>query len=128
MLEAHECIRVRKRQWFDQDAVDDRKDGRGGADAEREGEGGDEGESWRPTEGAHAVANVLQRILKEDGAELVPSPFLDAFDTTKLRERASPSVLRRQTGAPMLLRLLIDVKADLLIEAPFENALVRQRP
>jgi hypothetical protein len=74
------------------------------------------------------MANVLQRVLKEDRPELVPSPFLGSFDAAKLRERASPSVLRRHAGTPMLLCLLIDVKADLFVEASFENALVGQRP
>ena len=41
-----EPIWVREGKWLEEDCVEDAEDGRGGADAEREGEDGGDGKAW----------------------------------------------------------------------------------
>ena len=59
LVQVDEAIRLWIRQRPQQDAVDEREDGRGRADAERQRDEDDGGERRRPGERAHGVANVL---------------------------------------------------------------------
>ena len=59
--DAHETIGIRKRQRTDQDGVDDREDRDVRADAERERQHRDRGESGRRDDSSQAVAQVAQQ-------------------------------------------------------------------
>ena len=66
--ELHHLLRARERQWPQHDAVHDAEDRRRGADAEGEGERGDEGEARRlaklPQREADIVGNGLEPFAK----------------------------------------------------------------
>ena len=60
----HEPVRLVQRQRLEQDAVDDGEDGGVGADAERQREGGDQGERFLCREHSPCVPEVLQQHLE----------------------------------------------------------------
>jgi len=59
--------------------------------------------------------------LDEHWAELVARIVASALDAAELRKRSAPSLVFRHARLDVLLSLLIDVKADLFAETPFEG-------
>src|SRR5262245_29184921 len=55
-------------------------------------------------------------MLDEAGTELVPCPLSHLFYTAESDQRLPPRFVQWHAGAPVLLDLLIDMKADLVIE------------
>jgi hypothetical protein len=59
-------------------------------------------------------------VLDTGGAELVAGAFLCRLDAAKANERLATRVVRRHARLQVLLRLTIEVKADLLVESALE--------
>src|SRR5262249_62177011 len=76
---------------------------------------------------ARAVTKILQRVLDERDAELVSGTFSDLLHAPEPQEGSPASLVRRHAGSQVLLDLLIEVKADLFIEASFEGVATGQR-
>jgi hypothetical protein len=64
--------------------------------------------------------------LEERESELIARVVANAFDTAELGQRPSLRFFGEHAGAPVLFRLLIDVKVDLFLEAAFEGGAVKQ--
>ena len=69
--EHHQPLRLRERQRLEQQGVDDAEDGGIGADAERQGDDGDRGESWARLQHADGVPDILH-----DGRENPGEPSM----------------------------------------------------
>ena len=76
---------------------------------------------------AQPVADIAREVLDAGGAELVPRPLARLFHATESDQRLAPRFGRRQAGAPVLLRLLLDMEADLVVESVLEFPAVRLR-
>src|SRR6185369_14010849 len=67
-----------------------------------------------------AVADIAGEALDRGNRELVVRPLTRLFHAAEPDERAPPGFVRRHAGAQVLLGLLLDMKADLVVEAFFE--------
>jgi hypothetical protein len=61
------------------------------------------------------------------GTELVACALFEALHAAKLDVRLPARFVRRHTGVQVLLYLLLDVEANLFVEAAFERVHSRQR-
>jgi len=68
---------------IEESAINDAEDGCGGAAAEREGEDGNSGESWRFTELAEGEAAIREDGMQPVADALFADLFFDLFDTTE---------------------------------------------
>src|SRR5436190_16280765 len=104
-----DLLRMRYGQSAQQDLVRQREDGRVSADAKREGENGDDCESWRFAQHTHAVANVHKKVF--DGGP-TPDGAAVFFNQSHIPKLAPSSVGGFPPGHPasrQLLNLLLKV-------------------
>src|SRR5688572_1855091 len=80
-----------------------------------------------PAERAQAVADIARKVLEAGGTELVTRPLAHLFHATESDQRLPPRFVRRHAGAPVLFDLLLDVKADLIVEPVLEFLSADQR-
>ena len=116
-MEPDDPIGIGVGQRTEQHAVDDAEDRRCGADAETERQDRNNGEGLGPEKQAHAVTHIAKKVFEERRPVLVPRAFLEILDATEPDKRLPSRFVRGHSGAPVLLGLLIDVKADLLVES-----------
>ena len=62
------------------------------------------------------VAEVTHRVFEQREPDLVARALGGAGDAPEPEQRLAPGLLRAHAGAPVLLGLLIDVKANLFVE------------
>ncbi len=133
---SNEMIRLRKRQWLKQHAVDDAEHGRVRAYAEREGHDRGDGEGGRRAELAHRVADVAHEIVHDVAPPLCGFDVsIDVSDVAarvvhvaEFVQRLLTGRVRREAGGDecvdahvqMKAKLLVDVGADLSCAAPRE--------
>ena len=75
----------------------------------------------RPAQYAKAVTDVTNRVLEKRRPKLVPRALLDAFHPAELEPRQPSGLGWTHARLTMLLGLLIDVKANLFVEAALER-------
>ena len=124
LAEVHQALPVLVGQRPQQDAADHAEDRGVGADAERQGEHGDEGEAGALAERAQGEAEVVQQTGHEgspgarartaggDGAAFGG----DGGDIAEGLERGQPGRLRPHAGVHQLLRAHVEVEAQLAVD------------
>ncbi len=104
------------RQRAQQDAVDDGEYCGVGADAKRQCEEGHGGEGRRLAQSPHGVAKILKESFDEANAARVAALLLDLIETSKFDAHAALRLIRRDSGGKVFLKLLLDVKAQLVVQ------------
>ena len=74
-----------------------------------------------------AYLRSRERVVEATGAELIAHALLGPIDPPEREQGSPPRLVGGQAGATILLGLLIEMKADLLVESAFEGAKPRQR-
>src|ERR1700722_19531197 len=90
-VEIDEAVRIAIGQRTQQDCIDQAKDSRACADAEREREYRGEGEARRATQRTHAVVDILHDALDEWQGMPVANCLASLLRATETNERLAPS-------------------------------------
>src|SRR5437667_3686404 len=120
--EYHQPVGLRIRQWIDDPSIDAAEDGRVSADAKREGENGDDCESWRFAQHTHAVANVHKKVF--DGGP-TPDGAAVFFNQSHIPKLAPSSVGGFFPGHPtghQFLNLLFQVFPNLFRQLTIDTS------
>ena len=78
-----------------------------------------------PAERTQPIADVARENFETDRAEHVAGPFAHGFDATESDQRLPSRFIWRHAGASVLLRLLLDVEANLVVEPVLDLLPVR---
>ena len=92
---------------------------RADAEGQRQQRGG--GKARRRPQHANAMAEVPHRVFEQRGPNLVARALFEAFHAAEPEHRLASSLVRTHARAAELLRLLIEVKAHLFVEAALER-------
>ena len=111
-----EPVRIRERQWFEQDRVDHGKDGRVGANPEGEDQEHAGREPGALAEAARGVAEILQGGVDDRDAAPVAVLFGDALDAAKGQDRLPPGLLGREARALVVVGVHAQVRLDFVGE------------
>src|SRR4029079_14305411 len=101
-----------------QDGVEHREDRAQRADAESEGEHHCRGESTISSQHPQRITKIPPDLVDRSTAILVARFVLEALPRTKGEERRTSRRLVVHAGAHLSLRELVDMKLELLVEAP----------
>ena len=127
LVDRDQLLGARVRERLEEDAAHHREEGGVGADAEREGHDRDGGEAGAAPEDAQAVAQVLEQRLDEADAARVAVLLLDRLDAAELEAGAPHRLVFAQAGAAVLVRLHLEVEAELLVELVLDGAAAEER-
>ncbi len=114
--EVDQLLRLLVVERLEHDAVDDAEDRAVGADAQRDGDDGDDRVSRRAAELPQTVPEVLHDGLEQDAAALVAHRVLELLDAARLQPREATRLGRVDARRDLLLRQELDVRAQLLVE------------
>ncbi len=99
-----------------QQRVDQTEHGRRRTDAERDRDHDGGREARRLAQDADGVPQVARQILEPPGAARAPHLLLRLLDAAELEQRPPARLLRVHAAPHVLLRLPLDVVAQLLVE------------
>ena len=99
-----------------QHGVDDAEDGGIEADADRQRQHGDGGESGRAPQDAECEQQVLPELVDPGAAPDLAGLLLDQPDVAEFAQRGRPGVGWRHPALDVVLRLALQVLADVLFE------------
>src|ERR1700722_32542 len=105
-----------------QQRVDEAENGRIRSDAKRQRQHRDGHKSRRPCEYAQAVTQILQENFEKVNAACIPALFLNLICSAEFQACSAHGFFARQTGANVLLHLLLEVKLQFLVELAFHCA------
>jgi hypothetical protein len=118
--DADEILGLGEWQRAKKNVIDETEDGGVGADAERESQGGDEGERGRLAEDAKGIAQVLEKSFEERERALVADAFLGLLEATKLEEGLTTGFVGRKAAADIVVAVELEVGGEFGVEFPFE--------
>src|SRR5690606_3742618 len=101
---------------LEQNAVDDREDRGVRADAERQQRENADGEPDVAPERAKRLARVAHEVIEQRDAPCVAALVLAPLDAAERAQRGATRLVRRHAGSDVLLRLPLDVVAQLFVE------------
>src|SRR6185436_9450176 len=119
-IDVDERLGVIERGMAKEDGVDQAEDRRICADADRERQHGHRREAGMAAQRTEAVADVAREMFDEAGAKLVACALPHLLHAAESDQRLPPRLRGRHAGARVLLDLLLDMKADLVIEPIFD--------
>ena len=120
--ERHDTVGVGKRQRAQDDRIDDRKDGGGGADSERQRERGRGGEAFRSPEPAKGVPKILRENVDAGQGAPLADVLFDLRHAAELAPRREGSFGRVHSAGDETLLEQLQVGADFFVEFVFEAA------
>ncbi len=120
---------IAQKGWRPQEhAVDDGEHRGVRADAEAERNNHARGEPGCGAQTAERVSRVLQDGLEQCGAAPISARFLGAVDAAECDICAAHGLGAGEAGALELVRLAIEVKAQLVVEVPFQRRSANECP
>ncbi len=127
VVDAHQPIRVWKRQRPQEQRVNDREDREVRADADRQRRESGGGEAGRPPEQPNRVARIATYSVEHPQPACVTAVVLDAFEPAEFHACAAHGFLHRHSGAHQIVGVLLEVEAQLLGHAVLEPAPAHER-
>ncbi len=116
MQPMHRTRILEHRRGAEQHPVHDAEHRRVGADAESEREDYSKGECLARAQSAERVAQILEHALDKHDAARVTRVVLDALHTAEFQSGASFGLDARQPFAHQLLRLALEMEAQLRVQ------------
>src|SRR5467141_1425249 len=110
-----------------ENAIDDAEDYSRSADAEGKGENGESGEPRTFPQDPQAVTNILDERFDEAHASRIAMFFFKLFHSAEFQPRAAPGFRCRQAGLDELRDLLLEMKAQLLVDFSLDTFPAEER-
>ena len=119
-LDRDDALGVRVGERLQQDRIDHREDGDGGADAKREHRAGAQREAPAPDQAADRVADVEHERIQPSPDPRIPHLFLDLGHAAELDARLSPGFGFAQAVLHHVVDAAVQVVPQLAVEIPLQ--------
>jgi hypothetical protein len=118
-IDEYELFGLAYGEGVEKHLVDERVDGSGGSDAEREGKGGGDGEGGSPEEGAGGVTEVVEEVAEPAGEPDVADFLLDMREWAEFEGGLAAGCLLGKTGAHEVGNAAVCVIGEFAVQTLF---------
>src|ERR1700691_1193508 len=119
---------MRIRQRIQQHSVDYREERGVRSNGKSKRQHSDSSKSRRPAQHAETVANILRQRFEKTHAPSVAAFFFNLLRCAEFQPRSPPRFLARHTRLHVLRNLLLEMKAQLVVQFTLDGIASKQRP
>jgi hypothetical protein len=116
LLNDHELVPIRVRQWPHKHAVDHTKNRSIGADPKRQRQNGHDSEAGVPQQDSHTVASVLQSRFDQPSAAHISTLFFELFDAAESPQGLEAGLSLSHASRDIILSFHVDVETQFFVQ------------